>query len=646
MISSLSHQKKEESSLDRCESSRGRFDVTRNKGHRRRSSSLEKSISLTERSKKGHIRQRSASSILNQCLSQNQESRLPEQDSEGEQRWDSVYSMINQCSGSPRSPRRKEFLHRNAKHLSDAEYMVMMQLKRLLERNGGFRAVDWLRSRQLTSWSGVSTVVDEDGRISVAKLNFDFWNLTLSLGDHLGGMLSKLSKLTELDLRFNRGITGPVDEILSCLPNLKKLGLSGTEVTGSLTQIANTGAALEVLWLTNTRISGSLLELSRIGPNLKELSLNNTDVSGVLSELKFIAPVLEKLGLRCTKVQGSLNEILIFAPKVQVLTLNGSIGITGNLMDIIEIASQLEVLLVAGTSVDLVTADEKGRFLARSQKMNDLEVDIKDPVAAAAETWRQRCELAESEITALKSQLHNLQQKNIHQSSGSEFPGKVNNDQLEYQSEADLVKEREHRGSVTGTWIERVGLPDSTPRLIRRKGRLEAEENESNIVSNLAKKVVLNVFREVGVESSGTKESDSKFNAHMARVATNMNNTSKINGNLHETREIFEGLLEVSDDENESGNMSRSCSTNSLMTRSCSTNSLKAPCPVDPAQKERDVVTRWEERLEIENDIDSVESMQITVMDDYPNRPMPIVPRKILACQPMTLLYTCFCNGD
>ena len=178
---------------------------------------------------------------------------------------------------------------------ADADRAVIEAFYRSTGGQGWTVQTNWLSSRPLNEWHGVTT--NSNGR--VARLYLDGNNLSGSIPPELGNLaaleilslgannltgsippeLGNLAALEILSLGANN-LTGSIPPELGDLTNLRELWLADNSLSGSIPPELGSLAALEVLSLGASNLTGSIPpELGDL-TNLRELWLANNRLTG------------------------------------------------------------------------------------------------------------------------------------------------------------------------------------------------------------------------------------------------------------------------------------------------------------------------------------------------------------------------------
>ncbi len=192
----------------------------------------------------------------------------------------------------------------------------------------------WLTDCEPCNWEGIFCA---DGqRVTHIYLN----NRDLS-GDILPAVLG-LTELQELSLEGNQ-ITGPVNDEIYDLPNLRLLALSnnpGIDV-GSLLTGAST--SLEELILRGCGFNQALPDIVSL-PNLTRLTLDHNGIIGTINPTIYALENLEILGLNNNEISGEISSDIEQLTNLVSLGL-GSNQLQGGLPTEIGSFANLEVLL-------------------------------------------------------------------------------------------------------------------------------------------------------------------------------------------------------------------------------------------------------------------------------------------------------------
>jgi Leucine-rich repeat (LRR) protein len=188
-------------------------------------------------------------------------------------------------------------------------------LVRFYQASGGgwLREENWLTSRPISSWAGVSV---DSGRVV---------GLRLANNNIQGGLpayLSELSALRILDLSRNF-IEGTVPSSIATMRLLRELRLADNRLSGAL-PVLSSMASLEVLSLENNRLVGEfpsgLCALSR----LSDINLQNNAFSGTLPACIGALSSLVRCNLSENLFSGTLPEQVTTLPALQELRLQGN----------------------------------------------------------------------------------------------------------------------------------------------------------------------------------------------------------------------------------------------------------------------------------------------------------------------------------
>ncbi|XP_074369253.1 leucine-rich repeat receptor protein kinase HPCA1-like [Apium graveolens] len=194
------------------------------------------------------------------------------------------------------------------------------------------------------AWDGISCY---NSRVTGLVLT------TMGLVGELSGAIGELSKLTSLDLSYNKGLTGSLPPQLGLLKNLSTLILTGCGLSGAIpTELGNLtelffldlgfnnftgviprslGYLSKLYWLglANNQLTGSIPLSSLTTPGLdslkkaKHFHLNDNLLSGIIS-FKLFSPemVLIQVLLNGNQFSGSIPETIGNVQTLEVLRLD------------------------------------------------------------------------------------------------------------------------------------------------------------------------------------------------------------------------------------------------------------------------------------------------------------------------------------
>ena len=202
--------------------------------------------------------------------------------------------------------------------LPTVDRTALLQLYNATGGDNWLESTNWLTSRALSTWYGVTT--DSQGRIT---------ELNLTRNQLKGKLPPELANLTNLEVLALGGnqLTGTVPTWLSSLTNLQELYLWGNKLTGEIpTELGNL-TNLEQLYLFENQLTGPIpSELGNL-TNLTHLYLFNNQLTGEiptelgsLNNLTILVLFENQLTGPIPRELGNLNNLTILALSENQLT--------------------------------------------------------------------------------------------------------------------------------------------------------------------------------------------------------------------------------------------------------------------------------------------------------------------------------------
>ncbi|QOD60048.1 T9SS type A sorting domain-containing protein [Polaribacter haliotis] len=216
------------------------------------------------------------------------------------------------------------------------DYSTLVSFYNSLEGDKWERNTNWLTSKPLYTWYGIT--VNTDQRVvkielpenrKNKKLPFGgveelmYQNIPVNVGDleklevlnlynnRLKGSIPKeiknLQNLKELVLYQNK-LSGEIPKELSELTSLKIIDLEYNELTGEIPKKLENLTRLKELWLDHNKLTGTIpIELGKLS-NLEELWLGNSELSGTIPKELGNLRFLKSLYISETNVSGSIPK--------------------------------------------------------------------------------------------------------------------------------------------------------------------------------------------------------------------------------------------------------------------------------------------------------------------------------------------------
>ncbi|XP_019199097.1 PREDICTED: receptor-like protein 12, partial [Ipomoea nil] len=189
-----------------------------------------------------------------------------------------------------------------------------------------FQGMKFLRSFNLSSNNFTGGIPNSLGNLShLTSLALNFNGLKEPLPD----LLEKLSKRAGKSLQFLRldgnELFGPLPDITTQFPFLRKLKASYNNLNGSLSSSFGLPPSLEELDLESNEITGSFPDIKSLGivSGLRVLDLSQNNISGTLPDLTPF-PSMEKLLLGINQLRGVLPESIGQLSKLQSLDVRAN----------------------------------------------------------------------------------------------------------------------------------------------------------------------------------------------------------------------------------------------------------------------------------------------------------------------------------
>ena len=198
---------------------------------------------------------------------------------------------------------------------STGDRNVLVELYNELDGTNWYRSADWLTSKRLREWQGVTN--DAAGRVDRLYL----------AGNRLNGEipveLGQLSNMKLLAMSFNQ-LTGEIPPELGALTKIETLFLRSNSLTGDIPPELGSMTSLEKLYLGSNRLTGEIP--SELGDleNLQLLELRNNQLTGHIPPELGELGNLEILSLHANGLTGEIPDELENIPGLRSLSLAGN----------------------------------------------------------------------------------------------------------------------------------------------------------------------------------------------------------------------------------------------------------------------------------------------------------------------------------
>ena len=223
---------------------------------------------------------------------------------------------------------------------------------------------NWLSSRPIGEWEGVSTSLNRVSKLSLAwnrlsgTIPAELGDLTLlSYLDLYGNQLSgeipteigNLSNLLWLDLHNNR-LSGGLPSELGSLSKLVYLKLNTNQLSGQIPSELGSLSGLQSLYLGGNQLTGTIpAELENL-TNLKYLTLSNNQLTGSIPAALGGINNLEWLGLSGNQLGGTIPPALGSLSQLKRLWLSNN-QLTGSIPAELDSLTHLTHLYLAGNQL-------------------------------------------------------------------------------------------------------------------------------------------------------------------------------------------------------------------------------------------------------------------------------------------------------
>ncbi len=221
---------------------------------------------------------------------------------------------------------------------STVDRNVLTGLYNTLDGVNWYRNSDWLSSKRLREWEGVTN--DASGRVDRLRLTAN--RLTGELPEELG----QLAHAKVLSMSHNQ-LTGPIPQELGGLPNLVWLFLRRNHLNGEIPPALGGLGSLERLYLSSNQLTGEIpAELGGLS-SLKRLLLSSNQLTGgIPAELGGLGN-LEWLILGSNQLNGQIPPALGGLTNLTSLVLSDN-QLTGEIPEELENIPGLRSLWLSG----------------------------------------------------------------------------------------------------------------------------------------------------------------------------------------------------------------------------------------------------------------------------------------------------------
>ena len=192
---------------------------------------------------------------------------------------------------------------------------VLIGLYNTLDGINWYRNADWLTSKRLREWQGVTN--DATGRVDRLYLASN------RLSGQIPKELGQLANAKILALSGNQ-LTGPIPPELGGLSNLVLLFLRWNELTGGIPPEFGGITSLERLYLGSNRLTGEIPQELGDLENLQLLELRDNQLTGEIPAELGDLHSLQVLSLHSNRLTGEIPEALENIPGLRSLSLSGN----------------------------------------------------------------------------------------------------------------------------------------------------------------------------------------------------------------------------------------------------------------------------------------------------------------------------------
>ncbi|MBO0931562.1 leucine-rich repeat domain-containing protein [Fibrella aquatilis] len=267
------------------------------------------------------------------------------------------------------------------------DYLPLMSLYYATNGAGWKLKRGWATNCEPCSgWTGISCSNNRVTGIELANVDYtyDGNNLVGSLPESIG----QLTKLTTLNLSYNRGLSGPIPtsigkltdleyiqlvdnerlsgtlpESLGNLTKLSFLQLRGTKISGSLPAELGNCTALTQIYVQQSQLTGSIPESFGKLKNMIVLYLNDNQLSGPIPSSVSSFTALTQLVLSNNKLTGSIPASLTSLQNIKLLNLSQN-ALTGPIPSSLGRLSKLENLVLYGNQLTGTLPGSLGQLAA------------------------------------------------------------------------------------------------------------------------------------------------------------------------------------------------------------------------------------------------------------------------------------------